>query len=399
MSVLASAIRGGLAGLGAGAAGIANKYIDEEIATQRAQMLADIQRNSAVQQTKDIDAYTNDPSRRERLRAEESKDLDARNAATLRGRVSEETNPDLRQARIDNEVAFLNGTTDARIAAQNKVTEGTAGTLLDQERMRRKVLDPMDVDKARGIADAQWAGRAAYDEHLEGKNGSGKGAKMSEAGKLQLQGLEKQDEQIAKTINDGVAGGTLKADPGDKSYAHLQRQRQAIQVQKLRIFAKEGVIDGNEDAMSLISSGASQADLDASVQQAKLIGGSYASAFESAVREHLKAKPNATPAAPAPSAPSAPAPSLMDQARKRQPAPEGSPQAAWDARQEQLRRTEAERGAKAEAERKRAQDEFDADLSQMQPLELLRKYDTPTARGRLDASRLARLKKLETTIR
>lgn len=308
MSVLASAIRGGLAGLGAGAAGIANKYIDEEIAAQRAQMLADIQRNSAVQQTKDIDAYTNDPSRRERLRAEEAKDLEARSAATLRGRINEETNPDLRQARVDNEVSFLNGTTDARIAAQNKVTEGTAGTLLDQERMRRKVLDPMDVDKARGIADAQWAGRAAYDERLEGKTGAGKGAKMSEAAKIQLQHLEKEEDSLSKTINDAVAGGTMKADPTDKAFAHLQRQRQAIGVRKMRIYAKEGVIDGAEDAASLIAGGSTAAELEASIQQSKLVGGSYASAFESAVREHLKAKPTQPPASPvaAPKATQAP---------------------------------------------------------------------------------------------
>lgn len=395
MSVLASALRGGLGGLGAGVAGVANKYIDEEIAAQRAQMLADIQHANMVRG----EEYQQSAPVQERRLGNERKLSQMRNEVALKGRIDEAASPELRKARVENEVSFLEGTTPARIKAQNDTTEGTAGTLLDQERMRRKVLDPMDVEKARGITDAQWAGRAAYDERLEGKSGAGKGVKMSDAAKLQLQGLEKQDEQIAKTINDGVAAGTLKADPSDKSFAHLQRQRQAVQVQKLRILAKEGVIDGSEDAMSLISGGASPAELDASVQQAKLIGGSYASAFESAVREHAKTKPTAPAAAPSPSAASAPAPSLMNEARKRQPAPEGSPQAAWDARQEQLRQAEAERGAKAEAERKRAQDEFDADSSQMQPLELLRKYDAPTARGRLDASRLARLKKLETTIR
>lgn len=373
-----------LAGLGAGAAGLASRYIDEELAQQRAQALSDIQfanakRTEQWQQSDEVQTP--------RL-MNQRKALEMQNQVTLQGKESEASSPTLRQARVDNEVAMLEGTTPARIAAENALVEGTAGTKLDAERTRRLVLDPMDVKKAGGMADAQWHARDKYDQRLDGR--SGKGPKMSEAGKLQLQDVNKQDEALQKAINDGIAGGTLKQDPSDPAWQHFSKQKQGLQVQKLRIYAREGLVSGSEDAANLIAAGATREDLINSSKQAKLIGGSYTADFEEAIKESIGKQPTAPPAAAPPAAPPR---TLMGVRRQSlEQAPAGSPQAKWDSRQQELRNQIEEKSTRALAD-------FDADVQQLEPLELLRKYSDASSRSSLDLPRLARLKQIERTIR
>lgn len=226
---------------------------------------------------------------------------------------------------------------------------------------------------------------------------------MSEAAKLQLQDINKQDEALQKAVNDGVAGGTLKMDPKDPAWQHFTRQRQALQVQKLRVYAREGLISGSEDAANLIATGATTAELEASVKQAQLIGGTYASDFSSAVREQLAKSREPKPApAPQPGAAPGPAPAaanLVEQRRtERQPAPPGSPQAKWDARQQELRAQSEAKTAEQAAAAQRTLSAFDADLQSLEPIELVRKYSTPSSRAGLDRARLARLNSIERSL-
>lgn len=282
MSKIGNFLVGAGAGLGAAAAQLGSKYIDDEIARNRAQALADIQHQTMVRG----EEYLQSSEVQGRRQANERSGLEMRSEQALAADVARAGNKDLRQAKIDERVGYLQGTTKAEIEAKNSVTEGTAGVELDKERMRAKVMMPLEIKRARGVADAQWDARAQYDERLEGKTGAGAGkaAKMSEAGKLQLQDINKQDEALQKAVNDGVAGGTLKQDPKDPAWQHFTRQKQALQVQKMRVFAREGLLDGADDAATLIAGGATPQDLDASVKQAQLIGGDYASEFMAAVK-------------------------------------------------------------------------------------------------------------------
>lgn len=412
MSGFGNFMAGALVGAGNGVSSIASRYIDEEIQRNRAQAIADIQHANMVRG----EEYIESAPVQERRLGNERNLLQMRNQQQLASREAEASSPTLRQARIDDRVSFLEGTTPAEIASQNAITEGTSGAKLDADRMRAKVMTPLEIERARGIADAQWGARSAYDERLEGKTGAGGkgGAKMSEAGKLQLQDINKQDEALQKAINDGVAGGTLKQDPNDPAWQHFTRQKQALQVQKLRIFAREGLISGEDEAKNLIDAGASPADLQVSVRQAQLIGGDYAKEFASTVNEHLSRVANkAQPSTPQASNTT----SLVEQRRNAsqasasgqgvatpsQPtepvAPEGSPQAKWNARQRELRQQEAEREARRSADQKRMWDQFDIDAQTLTPIEMLRKYDGFSTRRGLDIERLARLKTIEKAVR
>lgn len=99
MSMFARAV-GGAASAGAS---ITGKYIDEGLAAQRAQMLADLQ----LEGQKKLDQYQNDPTRREKLRGEAVKDTaaaaDATNAANLRGKRAEATDPALSEGLASRE--------------------------------------------------------------------------------------------------------------------------------------------------------------------------------------------------------------------------------------------------------------------------------------------------------
>lgn len=398
MSGLGNFLAGAAGGGGAGVASIASRYIDDEIQRNRMQALADIQHQTMVRG----EEYMQSPEVQDRRLGNERNLLQMRSQEQLGAKVAEASSPELRQANIDNRVSFLQGTTPAEVQAQNAITEGTAGTKLDAERMRAKVMTPLEAERAGAISEAQWRARSEYDDRLDKSAGGGKGAKMSEAGKLQLQDINKQDEALQKAINDGVAGGTLKQDPNDPAWQHFTRQKQALQVQKVRVFAREGLISGADDAASLIASGATKADLETSMRQAQLIGGEYASQFSSAIRSRLSSMPAASPAG-APSAAPAPAQAsqnLMDQRRPQsQPAPEGSPQAKWEARQAQAREEQDRRNAAKDAEAKRLGIEFDSDAQNMDPVALLQKYGDVGMRSSLDRSRLARLNQIERTIR
>lgn len=395
MSGFGNFLAGAAGGAGAGVASIASRYIDDEIARNRAQALADIQHQTMVRG----EEYMQSAPVQERRLGNERNLVRMRSEEALSSDIARASSPELRQAKIDDRVEFLRGTTPAEVEAQNAITEGTAGTKLKAESDRVKALTPLEVARAGGIADAQWRARAAYDERLDGKPGAGKGVKMSEAGKLQLQDINKQDEALQKAINDGVAGGTLKQDPKDPAWQHFTRQKQALQVQKLRVFAREGLISGSDDADNLIAAGSSPAELQTSVKQAQLIGGKYASEFADAVQAHLAKQPQPSPAS-SPMAPAPASPNLREQRRaEKQPAPEGSPQAKWEARQQELRTAAATRDAERQARLDRERQTFDADLQAMDPLELVRKYSDPTSRAGLDTSRLSRLNQIERSIR
>lgn len=397
MSGFGNFVAGAAGGAGNALAGLASKYIDQELMQQRAQALADIQHQTMVRG----EEYMQSAPVQERRLGNERNLLQMRNQENLAGKVAEASSPELRQAKVDDRVSFLRGTTPAEVEAANAVTEGTAGTKLDAERMRAMVMTPLEAQRAGAISEAQWKARSEYDDRLDKSiNGSGKGAKMSEAGKLQLQDINKQDEALQKAINDGVAGGTLKQDPNDPAWQHFTRQKQALQVQKLRVFAREGLVSGADDAASLIAAGASREDLQRSAKQAQLIGGQYAADFGAAVKERLASAPQPPQPAPTAAPASAAAPSLLDQRRAQsQPAPEGSPQARWEARQQQLREAEARGNATKEAETKRVGVEFDGDAQNMDPVALLQKYGDVGMRSRLDRTRLARLSQIERSIR
>lgn len=301
----------GAVGAGAGAlTSLASRYIDEELMQQRAQALADIQRENSLRTERELDAQRNTPERLARDREKARQDLLATDRATRESFIEGINNPAFQGAK-DSESLL---STRRRIKAENEVTEGTKGAKLTAETERIQTLLPYEKERAAALADIQASRQirvaeavsegqmrreeARAERSMQAKIGpDGKPIKISEAAKLELQNLDKQTQELQKQINEGVAGGMLKPDPNDPAFKHLQRSAQALQVQKLRVYARENLINGGEAAQELIAAGASDAELQASKQQAQLIGGNYAKEFASAIAGRK------TPAASAPGGP------------------------------------------------------------------------------------------------
>lgn len=242
MSSLGRNLGRALGGIGAGVAALSSKYIDEELTQQRAQALADIQfagakRTEAWQQSAEVQGP--------RL-VNQRNELAMRNEESLKGRVAEATNPELRQARVDERVQYLEGTTPAEVAAANARIEGTSGAELDKERMRRKVLDPMDVSKAAATADATWAAREKYDQRLEGKSLKSAFDRLPEGKKLEVQQIAGELKDINKAMIEAQAGGAWDPakNPGQRQ---LDISKAALQ-QRLRGLLGDG---GGDDPLGL----------------------------------------------------------------------------------------------------------------------------------------------------
>lgn len=180
-----------LGGLGAAAVTLSGKYIDDEILQQRQQAFLDMQHAQRVkteswEQSEDVQGrrLSNELTRAKRVAQ-----------ANLDAEINRESNPSLRQAKIDARIAELDQLTPAQVRAANELEAGTAGTKLDSERMRRMVVDPLDVAKAGAIADEQYGAQAKHSDRLKSAFD-----RLPEAVKLQVQ----QTAAELKTINDAV---------------------------------------------------------------------------------------------------------------------------------------------------------------------------------------------------
>ncbi len=188
MSILGRLV-GGAAQAGAQ---IAMKYVDDQIATQRAQMLAELQRTTAGQIREDEDAFRNDPTRVERDRARKAADIEAEGKVRRGQRVAELTDPDL---------ATAEATKAERDAADKR---------------RREVEDieaktPAEVKRAGLLAQAQK--RYGYDPDKK----DDPWAKLPAPVKAAYASLQKEADQINAEIVKAKAqdgGWNPKANPG-----------------------------------------------------------------------------------------------------------------------------------------------------------------------------------------
>lgn len=145
MSILGSAMGRALAGGGAAVASLAGKYIDEDLAQQRMQAQAELQRMTAKAIREDDDAFRNDPTRIARDRQTRKDDALAA-ASTAR----------------EAELAGLNDTTlqGAREAQKDRDARGDTRRRVDSRKTELEELAPAEAKAAADRATAEGAARA-----------------------------------------------------------------------------------------------------------------------------------------------------------------------------------------------------------------------------------------------
>ena len=177
-----------------GAGQVANKYIDQEIETQKAQAIADIQRNSAMA----MDQYTNSPERRERMRGATAADVVSESAAKDQASLATATNDRLNTA--------LSATAAQRAGAVAGATSANTAHVVGPE-------NEVIVGPGKNTT-TPWQMRA-YQEGLKGASKEDRD-RLTEA---HISGINKTISETTAAIVKGLGDGTLsRAAPkeGDK---------------------------------------------------------------------------------------------------------------------------------------------------------------------------------------
>lgn len=236
MSLLGSAFGRALAGGGAAVSSISAKFIDEELAMNRAQALAELQRTNAKNIREDDDAFRNDPTRLERDRTNKALDVGAAAKANRDAELAGLNDPNYRGAK--------------RTAADEDSADATR-----RAAEAAKVLTPLEVEKASLTAEARARAEAKYREPRAGSTQDVQnkvkaveealGRKLTEPEKMTVLGLvtkPKDNEPTEETVTEfdaegkpigkkvtrkGPAGAPAPADdPTAKLRAGIERARQ-----------------------------------------------------------------------------------------------------------------------------------------------------------------------------
>lgn len=293
-------------GVGGAAASIASKYMDEELAAQRAQTFADIQRESSLRTDRELDSQRNAPERLARDRENARQGVLAM-ASAEREAVTAGVNDPAYQGAKDQETLME---TRRRVKAENDLVEGTKGAKLTAEQERIRALLPFEKEKEAALArirgDEQIrVGNATTDGQIRRMEAAakraeerrigpdGKPIKLSEAGEIELKSIVKQEQELEKLKDEAIAGGSIM--PGKAEHAqalnHFTQRAAALKVAKIGVLVKEGLIDPVDDAKKVIQGESDPNKLAQSKQQAVLFGGQYAREFSAVIDAHLGKMP------------------------------------------------------------------------------------------------------------
>lgn len=296
MGIMGSALGRALGGFGAGVSALANKYVDEDLAKQRAQALADIQRMNAKLIREDEDAFRNDPNRLERDRANRRADALAagKTAREVEMEGLNDTGLQDKKLEVAGKTAEFNRGQKVKDIEATAPAEATAAGLKKQEESKYTAYQ-LSPGQQHFIGDKLVASN--------GQQGSGKASKMDEADKLTYQELikatQKADDELAKL----ASGGGMTTDKDGKpseGYAYLTKQKDKAQRNLISFQMKKGLVDPEEAAMGAVAGEKNIDKIRQAISEAYSLGGSefgekfYAKVRSSGVLESLASDRAAT---------------------------------------------------------------------------------------------------------
>lgn len=236
-------------GVGGAAASIASKYMDEELAAQRAQTFADIQRESSLRSERELDAQRNAPERLARDRENARQGVLAKASAEREGVVAGVNDPAYQGAK-DQETLME---TRRRVKAENDLVEGTKGAKLRAEEERIRALLPFEKEKEAALArirgDEQIRAASAIGANAEKRaaaaNSFGRklheiedfmGRKLTEEERLVLVGIQKKgnDDGLTKLATEAaskmVESGQIKPEEAGPFANRMLQGFEAVRV-------------------------------------------------------------------------------------------------------------------------------------------------------------------------
>lgn len=223
MSLLGSTFGRALGGAGRGASEIANKYIDEAIATRKAEAMASLEVRTRGRIMEAEDAFKNDPTRLARDRETMRQATLAQGDAARESATRDLTDQGYQGARRTVQAADADADTSNRIRGSKRELEELTPAQITARVAEIEGTTGAVVRRAGLIAEGQ---QRAIDKYREPRGGSGDGFdKLPPAVKLRLQGVQKEADQISKAIVEAQAGGNWDPEANPPQGELLVRQR------------------------------------------------------------------------------------------------------------------------------------------------------------------------------
>lgn len=237
MSLFGAAMARGFAGASAAVAGLANKYIDDELIQQRQQAFLDMARQSRNLERADADAFNNDPARLERNRQIQRADALAAGQTAQDVELSRLQNAPLAEAARAKAAGDADAATTAKIEAAHRIATDPKSTEAQraEAKLKLEALQGEIAARTKGaieVVNATEDARArsgAYD-----RRGGAEGMKLPPGVKAELDALDKRDEQINAAMVRAQADGMWDPEK-NPSQKQLQTQLAATRMRRSQI--------------------------------------------------------------------------------------------------------------------------------------------------------------------
>lgn len=221
MGLLGSAFGRGLAGASAAGASIANRYIDEQLATQRAQAFADIQRTNAGKIREDDDAFRNDPTRLARNRGT------ARDDAVSVAETARQQAPLNAQSQQEIELSKLQNTPLIEAARNKKAGDDKADAAAKTAQTIADANNPellSAVGKVK-LADPEIAARIAASRASAASSGASAGLAREQTEGVKLSNGDKRElNKLYGSASEILSDASIDDAERGKQFAKVQQQ-------------------------------------------------------------------------------------------------------------------------------------------------------------------------------
>lgn len=313
MSKLGLMFAGAAGAVGSGVASLASRYLDEEMAMNKAQALAELQRSTAKAVREDDAEFSDKRAPVERARKRDDAlaagktareiELESLNDTSLEGaregakdrasagdtRRKIDESKALTPAQIERENAVLDGTADAKAKAAGKAKRAEAeNSAYDLAPGGQRFIGSERV-ASNNRATPQEVQRSLYEDGLKRSGGSGKADKMPEAEKLQYQELIKAAQAADAELSKFAGAGQPMTDKDGKAsenFAYLQKQKVQAARRLIGFQMQKGLIDPGDAAMNAIAGEKDAGKIGQAIAEAFALGGSeFGDAFYDKVRK------------------------------------------------------------------------------------------------------------------
>lgn len=256
MSLLGSALGRGIAGVAGGAQSLASKYIDEELAAQRAQALEDMKFASA----KRLEEFQQSPEVQGRRRDNATADTVAAGAAADTVSLNRANNALLTEATIRQKVAVTEGTAEAeaKAAGQKKRAESENSAYDLSPGQQRYIGREKLTENSR--ATSQEVQADLYREGLKRDGDADPLSKLPPGVKAKYASLDAQIKAIDGAMVKAQAEGQWEPEK-NTGQRDLQKRRAALSIQQgalIQPYLSDG--GGNADPLGIFSA-PSKADM------------------------------------------------------------------------------------------------------------------------------------------